>query len=92
MARKAVSHTLSALAAVALIFAFTCAPGSAQGGNGRDDGWAIGMRVGSQGLAAQRPTQRNTTTHYQVRWWQDYGAGRLTPGSVQKGLSLSDEQ
>lgn len=99
MTRSALHHTLSALAAVALISAFATTPGPAQG-SGRDDGWAIGMRLGSQGPAAQQGTQGNTTTHYQFRWFQDYGAGASQPRrsgtisdpGVQKGLSLSDEQ
>jgi hypothetical protein len=45
----------------------------------------------SQDLAmttwAPRPARR-TATGQDWRWWQDYGAGRLTP----EGLALSDEQ
>ena len=99
MTRTTTRHMLSALAGILLISVFATTPGPAQG-SGRDDGWAIGMRLESQGPAAQQGTQGNTTTHYQFRWFQDYGAGASQPRrsgtisdpGVQKGLSLSDEQ
>jgi hypothetical protein len=28
-----------------------------------------------KGLATQPPAQRKTTTHYEIRWWQDYTNG-----------------
>jgi hypothetical protein len=51
-----------------------------------------------RGLAGRANSQRGATTHYQFRWFQDYGGGSATRGSglssgpVQKGLSLSDDQ
>ena len=30
----------------------------------------------SKGLATHPRSQRNTTTHYEFRWWQDYSGGR----------------
>jgi hypothetical protein len=99
MTRTAIRHTLSALAAVALVSVFVAPPGPAEG-SGRDDGWAVGMRSGSQEPAAQQGPQGNTTQHYQFRWFQDYGAGVSQPRrsgtisdpGIQKGLSLSDDQ
>jgi hypothetical protein len=84
MLRTAVRHTLSALAALALISAFAGSPSSAQGwdynlgprGNLFFPNQAGNAATPAQGLAAKRPSQRS----------------KLIPGSVQKELSLSDEQ
>ena len=54
MTRTAIRHMRSALAGIVLISVFTSAPASAQGGNGRDDGWAIGMRIVDQPSVAKR--------------------------------------
>ena len=54
MTRTAIRHTLSTLAAVAVVTALASSPVSAQGGNGRDDGWAIGMRAVSQQKAVKK--------------------------------------
>jgi hypothetical protein len=85
MPRTAVHHTLSVLAAVALVSAFAVGPASAQGRWDHNSGprgtlfipnQAGNAATPSQGLAAKKHSQRS----------------RLTPGSVQKELSLTDEQ
>ena len=66
MTHTAIRHGLLALAVIVYALA-SFGPVAAQGGSGRDDGWAIGMR------ATQKPEQRNVTRHYSFCWWQDYG-------------------
>jgi hypothetical protein len=76
---------LSILAAATLVSAVATGPASAQGG------WDYGNRMrgsvfspAQTGAAAESPTGLTAKNHSQ--------RSRLTPGSVQKELSLSDEQ
>lgn len=55
MTRTAIRHTVSALAGIVLISVFTSPAASAQGGTGRDDGWAIGMRIVDQQKTTKKP-------------------------------------
>ena len=86
----AIRHTLSALAAVALVSGFVAGPASAQYDaqtnsmmNNNLEFLAIQTKVQNaaqkpdakpKGLATQNPSQQAPTTHYQFRWWQDYGS------------------
>lgn len=86
MTRKAIRHTLSAFAAVALVSAFAASPASAgelsnterelvdslQSMNRGLDKPTFGDKY-KMGLATQKPPQQTPTTHYEFRWWQDYG-------------------
>ena len=58
--------------------------------------WDPRLDAGQDVLSLAGRAPRRTATGQDWRWWQDYGGGRhsqsLTPGSVQKGLSISDEQ
>jgi hypothetical protein len=86
MTRTAVRHTLSALAALALVSAFASNPTSAgelsnterelvdslQSMNRGLDKPTFGEKF-KMGLATQKPPQQTPTTHYEFRWWQDYG-------------------
>ena len=83
MIRTAIRLILSALAAATLVSVVAIGPASAQGwdyGNGIRGSLfppaQTGGAKGPDGLAAKNHSQRS----------------RLTPGSVQKELSLSDEQ
>ena len=86
MTRTAVRHTLPALAAVALVAAFAVGPASAQSTQidppslNLSAGWADTNSTSSKqkapkGLATHPRSQRNATTHYEFRWWQDYSNG-----------------
>jgi hypothetical protein len=82
MTRTAIRHTLSAIAAAALISAF--ATGAVAGGMraqhlqdemmGSIKGHTI-KKPETERLATQTPSQQAPTRHYQFRWWQDYGGG-----------------
>ena len=85
MTCKAIRHTLSALAAVALVSAFASTAVSANELSGTErelvdslqsmnrglDKPTFGEKF-KMGLATRRP-QQTPTTHYEFRWWQDYG-------------------
>ena len=89
MIRTAFHLILSAFAAATLVSIVATGPASAQG-------WDYGNRM----RGALFPPGRAGTTHYQFRWFQDYGAAASQPRrsktisdpGVRKGLSLSDEQ
>jgi hypothetical protein len=75
-------HTLSAIAAAALVSAFASSPASAQspksntvlGGHHELMGTSqSGKPTIPAGLAAPR-AQHGTTTHYPIRWWHDYSS------------------
>jgi hypothetical protein len=80
MTRTAVRHIISAVIAVAVVTAFADNPIAAQ----PLDQWFTGQLVGEtaektsknrKGFTTQTPS-RQTTTHYQFRWFQDYGGGK----------------
>ena len=94
MTRIATSAATRALATIALVFCLASAPASAQN-------WDHGNKIRGilfppiqagraaevpEHLARHRPSRQGT--HYEFRWWYDYSGGK----SVQRGLSLSDEQ
>jgi hypothetical protein len=94
MIHTAARLILSVLAAATLVSVVAAGPASAQG-------WDYGNRMrGSLFPPGQAAKNGPQTTHYQFRWFQDYGAGASQPRrsrtisgpGVQKGLSLSDEQ
>jgi hypothetical protein len=86
MTRTALRDTLSALAAVALVSAFASTAVSANELSGTErelvdslqsmnrglDKPTFGEKF-KMGLATQKPLQQTPTTHYEFRWWQDYG-------------------
>jgi hypothetical protein len=79
MARSVICHTL--LAFVFLIFAFATSAQSRSPFLGMKGAAITGAALsGSQpnapkGLATQPRAHRTTTTHYEIRWWQDYSNG-----------------
>jgi hypothetical protein len=83
MIRTAIHLILSALAAATLVSVVATGPASAQG-------WDYGNRMrgslfppAQSGAAAEGPNGLSAKNH---------SHSRLTPGSVQKELSLSDDQ
>ncbi len=79
MTRTAIRHSLSALAAAALVLALMNSPVSAKSSR---VGHGLGLDhtltnketgVTPKGLATNTPSQQTKTTHYPLRWWQDYG-------------------
>jgi hypothetical protein len=81
MTRTAICHTLSALAALALVSAFAAGPVPAQSDTShkqemeylKQEKWGVSQEQKTpNGLATRRP-QQTPTTHYEFRWWQNYG-------------------
>ena len=80
----AIRHILSALAAVALFSAFAASPASAGSGDAMNMFQVIQKEMNASNpktpkrLATQNSPRQTTTTHYPIRWWQDYGGGSGT--------------
>ena len=78
MTRTVLLHTLSAFTAIAV--ASSAAAGSMRVQHLQDEflsgikGHTV-KKPETEGLATHNPSQQAPTTHYQFRWWQDYGGG-----------------
>ena len=98
MTRSMLRDALSALAAVTLVSTSAGGPASAQGRSIKTHQAEVALDA-VRGLnpkslkAAKEPAPRARNPNGQDwRWWQDYGGGRYSQPSVQKELSLSDDQ
>jgi hypothetical protein len=85
MTRKPIRHTLSVLAALALVSAFAAAPASAQGGYWDHYPLESGQLFSNQAGGAAQPKGLAAKKHSQ-------GSRSIFGSDVQKALSLSDEQ
>jgi len=108
MTRTMLRDALSALAAVTLVSAATGAPASAQGKSIRAYQAEVSidavrglkpkaqkrapLGVGQDVMSLAGPASRQTANGQDWRWFQDYGGGKYSQPSVQKELSLSDDQ
>ena len=77
---KAIRHTLSALAAIALFSAFASSAVAGETGHflGLDHSLAnkeTGEKANPEGLATRSSPRQTTTTHYPIRWFQGYSGG-----------------
>jgi hypothetical protein len=79
---------LSALAAVTLVTASVSSAAQSKSIKAFQAEVARGAKLKAPKLAAPRQTANGQDW----RWFQDYGGGKYSEPSVQKELSLSDEQ
>ena len=98
MTRSMLRDVLSALAAATLVSAAPGGPATAQGQSIKAYRAEVAMDAvrGAKAQTTMTAKQPSTPSHANSqnwRWFQDYGGGsRFSQPSVQKGLSLSDDQ
>jgi hypothetical protein len=98
MTRTMLRDVLSALAAATLVSAVPGGAALAQGKSLKTFHAEVAMDAvrgakAKTAMTAKQPSSPSNANSQNWRWFQDYGGGsRFSQPSVQKGLSLSDDQ